>query len=206
VTHALLSSVKSAGDMPRWQGAALPHVLPTIIRKSSGAGPCPAEGILRRTNSKTQRRPSSAAGITLIEMMIVVTIIALVAGVSYPSITSGLDSLRLRSATNSIVSLLNTALDRADRRQQAVEILISPKEEAIIARSVDPGFNHRIELQDAIRITSVLPAAEVDPAETRRFLLYPGGTVPRIAIELTNSSGRKRLVSIDPVTGVPQAK
>jgi prepilin-type N-terminal cleavage/methylation domain-containing protein len=146
------------------------------------------------------------AGITLIEMMIVVTIIALVAGVSYPSITSGLDSLRLRSATNSIVSLLNTALDRADRRQQAVEILISPKEEAIIARSVDPGFNHRIELQDAIRITSVLPAAEVDPAETRRFLLYPGGTVPRIAIELTNSSGRKRLVSIDPVTGVPQAK
>jgi prepilin-type N-terminal cleavage/methylation domain-containing protein len=146
------------------------------------------------------------AGITLIEMMIVVTIIALVAGVSYPSITSGLDSLRLRSATNSIVSLLNTALDRADRRQQAVEILISPKEEAIIARSVDPGFNHRIDLQDAIRITSVLPAAEVDPAETRRFLLYPGGTVPRIAIELTNSSGRKRLVSIDPVTGVPQAK
>jgi type II secretory pathway pseudopilin PulG len=139
-------------------------------------------------------------------MMIVVTIIALVAGVSYPSITSGLDSLRLRSATNSIVSLLNTALDRADRRQQAVEILISPKEEAIITRTVDPGFNRRVELQDGIRITSVLPAAEVDPAETRRFLLYPGGTVPRIAIELTNSSGRKRLVSIDPVTGVPQAK
>jgi prepilin-type N-terminal cleavage/methylation domain-containing protein len=146
------------------------------------------------------------AGITLIEMMIVVTIIALIAGVSYPSITSGLDSLRLRSASNSIMSLLNTALDRADRRQQAVEILISPKENAITARSVDPGFNHRVDLQDGIHITSVLPAAEVDPAEMRRFLLYPGGTVPRIAIEIANSSGRKRLVSIDPVTGVPQAK
>ncbi len=139
-------------------------------------------------------------------MMIVVTIIALIAGMSYPSITSGLDSLRLRSTSNSIISLLNTALDRADRRQQAVEILISPKENGITARSVDPGFNHRVDLQDGIHITSVLPAAEVDPAETRRFLLYPGGTVPRIAIELTNSSGRKRLVSIDPVTGVPQAK
>jgi prepilin-type N-terminal cleavage/methylation domain-containing protein len=146
------------------------------------------------------------AGITLIEMMIVVTIIALIAGVSYPSITSGLDSLRLRSASNSIVTLLNTALDRADRRQQAVEILISPKENAITARSVDPGFNHHVDLQDGIHITSVLPAAEVDPAETRRFLLYPGGTVPRIAIEIANSSGRKRLVSIDPVTGVPQSK
>lgn len=146
------------------------------------------------------------SGITLIEMMIVVTIIALIAGVSYPSIASGLDALRLRSASNSILSLLNTALDRADRRQQAVEILISPKEEAIIARSVDPGFSRRVDLEDRIHITSILPAAEIDPGEPRRFMLYPGGAVPRIAIEIASGEGHKRLVSVDPITGVPQAK
>jgi type II secretory pathway pseudopilin PulG len=139
-------------------------------------------------------------------MMIVVTIIALIAGVSYPSITSGLDSLRLRSASNEILSLLNTALDRADRRQQAVEILISPKQDAILARSVDAGFSRRVDFEDSIHITSILPAAEVDPAEPRRFMLYPGGAVPRIAIEISSGNGHKRLVSIDPVTGVPQAK
>ena len=61
-------------------------------------------------------------------MLIVVTLIALVAGLSYPSVASGLDSLRLRSASDAIVAFLNTALDRADRRQQAVEIRISPRE------------------------------------------------------------------------------
>jgi type II secretory pathway pseudopilin PulG len=139
-------------------------------------------------------------------MLIVVTLIALVAGLSFPSVASGLESLRLRSASDSIVSLLNTALDRADRRQQAVEIMISPRENSIVARSADLGFTRRVDLQEPLHISAVLPAAEVDPAESRRFLIYPGGAVPRIGIEISNRSGRKRTVSVDPITGVPQAK
>jgi type II secretory pathway pseudopilin PulG len=139
-------------------------------------------------------------------MLIVMTIIALIVGLSFPSVASGLDSLRLRSASDSIVSLLNTALDRADRRQQAVEILISPRENAIIARSADLGFNRRVDLQEPVHISAIFPTAQVDPAESRRFLIYPGGAVPRIGIELANREGRKRMVSVDPITGVPQAQ
>src|ERR1700679_2938369 len=85
-------------------------------------------------------RAPRQAGVTLIEMLIVVTLIALVAGISFPSIASGVESLRLRSASDSMVAFLNTALDRADRRQQAVEIRISPKENLLTARSADNGF------------------------------------------------------------------
>jgi prepilin-type N-terminal cleavage/methylation domain-containing protein len=145
------------------------------------------------------------SGVTLIEMMIVVTIIALVAGLTYPSIAAGFDSLRLRSASNSIVSFLDTALDRADRRQQVVEIRVSPRESAIIARSADLGFVRRLDLPDGVRITAVTPAVEGEPNELRRFLVYPGGAVPRIGVELANPEGRRRWVSVDPVTGVPAA-
>jgi prepilin-type N-terminal cleavage/methylation domain-containing protein len=145
-------------------------------------------------------------GVTLLEMLIVVTLIALVARLTLPSVTSGLDSLRLRSATNSIVALLNTSLDRADRRQQAVEILISPRENAIIARSADNGFTRRVDLRSPIHIAAILPAVEADPNQPRRFLIYPGGTVPGISIELAIDPGHKRTVSIDPITGVPLAK
>jgi len=140
--------------------------------------------------------------------MIVVTLIALIAGLSYPSIASGLQSLRLRSASDSIVALLNTALDRADRRQQAVEIWISPAENAIAARSSDNGFNRRVDLQDQVRIAAILPApaGEAIPNQPRRFIIYPGGAVPRISIELATNDGRKRTVNIDPITGVPQAR
>jgi prepilin-type N-terminal cleavage/methylation domain-containing protein len=149
---------------------------------------------------------SRRAGVSLIEMMIVVTIIALLAGLTYPSLTSGLDSLRLRSTSNSIMALLNTALDRADRRQQAVEIVISPRENSLTARSADAAFTRRLDLADSIQITKIMPPAEVPPDEPRRFLLYPGGAVPGIGIEISNKSGRKRMVAVDPITGVPRSE
>jgi type II secretory pathway pseudopilin PulG len=139
-------------------------------------------------------------------MLIVMTIVALVAGLSYPSISSGLDSLRLRSASDSIVSFLNTALERAERRQQVVEIWISPRENAMTARSADLGFTRRLDVPNPIRIVSVSPALSEDLGEPRRFLLYPGGSVPRIGVEIANPSGRRRTVAIDPLTGVPQVQ
>lgn len=138
------------------------------------------------------------SGVTLIEMLIVVTIIALLAGITYPSIASGIESLHLRSASDSIVAFLNTAIDRADRRQQAVEIRISPRENGLSARSADAAFARDLYLPPDVRM--------VNPAESKRFLLYPGGTVPAIAIELVSAGGRHRTVRIDPVTGVPIAE
>ena len=137
------------------------------------------------------------------KMFIVMTIIALVAGVSYPSAAAGVESLRLRSVSDSIVSFLNTAVDRAGRRQQVIEIWISPHDNLLIARSPDLAFSRRLEIPDSFHITAVLPPAEVNPGEPRRFLLYPGGTAPRIGVEIANSAGRKRLVRMDPFTGLP---
>lgn len=144
-------------------------------------------------------------GVTLIELLIVTAIIGLIAGLSFPSTAAGMEALRLRSAGDSVVNLLNTAIDRAERRQQVIEIWISPQDNVVIARSPDLAFSRRLELPDNFRITDISPAAQVAPSEPRRFLLYPGGTVPRLGIELTASSGRKRLISVDPFTGTPRA-
>src|SRR4029078_8980720 len=83
---------------------------------------------------------NSQRGVTLLELLIVITLIAIVAGLSYPSLAAGLDSRRLRSASDSIAGFLTTAVDRADRRQQAVEIVISPRENVLLARTADQSF------------------------------------------------------------------
>ena len=158
-----------------------------------------SRGEAARVDKRAQR------GITLIEMLIVMTIIALVVGVSYPSAAGGVEALRLRSVSDSVVSFLNTAIDRASRRQQVIEVWISPQENVLIARSPDLAFSRRLEIPDSFRITTVLPPAEVNPREPRRFLMYPGGTAPRIGVEIANSAGRKWMVSIDPFTGLPRA-
>jgi hypothetical protein len=139
--------------------------------------------------------------------MIVVALIAIIAGISFPAVASGLVSLRLLSASDAIVTFLNTALDRAERRQQAVEVWISPQDNALTAISADAAFEKRLDVPDPIHIVAVLPPVPFQNANMqRRFLLYPGGAAPRIGIEITNAQGRRRLVSIDPVTGFPRSE
>src|SRR3979411_2322862 len=91
---------------------------------------------------------SRQRGVTLLELLIVMTLIALIAGISFPSVASGIDSLRLRSTGDQIVAFLNMSLDRADRRQQAVEIVVSPEENAFVARSSDLGFTRRLDVPE----------------------------------------------------------
>jgi type II secretion system protein H len=146
------------------------------------------------------------AGVTLLELLVVITLMAIVAGLSYPSAAAGVDSLRLRSAADRVVAFLNTAIERSGRRQQVVEIRIAPAENAIAARSADASFERTLEIPDFVRMTSIEPALVNDSGEQRRFLIYPGGTAPRISIELESKDGRKRRVTVDPLTGMPHAE
>jgi type II secretory pathway pseudopilin PulG len=137
-------------------------------------------------------------------MLIVMTLIALLAAVAYPSAASGLEAVQLRSTADNVVNFLNAAIDRAERRQQVVEVWIAPKDNVLIARSPDQGFARRLQLPEAFHITAVRPIAEVASDEPRRFLLYPGGTIPRMGVEISGTNGRKREVNVDPLTGMPR--
>lgn len=147
---------------------------------------------------------SSSRGVTLIEMLLVVAIVGLLTAISFPAVTSGIDSLRLASASDSVVSFFNAGLNRAERRQQLIEIVVSKSERSLIMRSSERGFLRRIELPEGIAIVSILPETRDERDGVRRFVLYPGGVVPRIGLELANRKGTRRIVRVDPITGVPQ--
>jgi len=152
--------------------------------------------------TKTSRR-----GVTLIELMVVVALISLIVGISFPTITSGIDSLRLNAATNGVVSFLNSGLDRAERRQQMVEITVSKSANAIEMRSSVKEFERKLALPDGVSITHILPEPEDgDPNAPRTFILYPGGTVPGFGIELINRRKVERIVRVDPITGIPHVE
>jgi prepilin-type N-terminal cleavage/methylation domain-containing protein len=136
------------------------------------------------------------AGVTLIEMLIVVAIVAVVAGVSFPSVASGLDNVRLRSAADSVTGFLNGAMSRVERKEQAIEIVVIPQERALMMYSSEPGFTRRLELPEGIKIAG---------EEARQFLLLPGGTPPAMGIDIYNQRGAHKIIRIDPVTGVPQS-
>lgn len=134
----------------------------------------------------------------------VVVIISLMVGVSYPSVTAGIDAVRLATAADGVASFLNQAVNRAERRQVAVEIAILRAENAIILVGAQIPWERRLDLPQGVVIQSILPELPQEDLGIRRFLVLPGGTVPRIGIILANSRGSRRAVHIDPITGVPR--
>jgi len=147
-------------------------------------------------------------GVTLIEMLVVMAIIGVIVGVSIPSVAAGIDSVRLTSATDATAAFLNSAVNRAERREQAVEVVISRKENLLTAYSIDPGPAREMHMPDGITIEAVLPAQQEEdtPDEERRLILMPGAAVPGIGIQLGNRHGAHRVVRLDPMTGFPRVE
>lgn len=141
-------------------------------------------------------------GVTLIEMLVVVSIVAVMVAIMFPSVTTGLDSIRLASAADNVAAFMNSAVNRAERRQVLLEFSVSVPENALYYRHV-PDFEKRYELPDGIRIDAVLPEVPYEEPGARRFQLYPGGAPPRIGVRIVSPHGARRIVSLDPVTGVP---
>src|SRR3981081_3542079 len=123
-------------------------------------------------------------GVTLVELLIVVAIAGAMVAVVLPTFSKGLQNMRLSQASDSVAAFLNGALNRAERRQQAMEITISPRENLIQMRSADASFWRKHELPDGIRVEG----------DARGFLLLPGATPPRIGVQLANRLGHQRIV------------
>ena len=134
----------------------------------------------------------------------VVAIIGMLAGISFPAVSAGVDSVRLRSATDSVASFLNAAVNRAERRQQAMEVVISPKDNSLSLYSNEPGFTKELKMPDGVTIEAVLPKEEEEGP--RRLILLPGATVPGIGVQMANRHGSRRIVRLDPMTGFPQVE
>ena len=154
-----------------------------------------------------RHEPARRRGVTLIEMVIVVSLLALLAGIMYPSVASGLDSLRLSSAAESIASFLNAGMNHAERRRVPVMVDVAKSENALYLRSTEAGWVRKLEMPDGVFVQDVQPVPPAAPEEEHnlvRYLLYPGGTPPRITVTVGNLRGGKRIVRVDPVTGVSE--
>jgi prepilin-type N-terminal cleavage/methylation domain-containing protein len=136
------------------------------------------------------------AGVTLIEMLIVVAIIGAVISIAYPAMTTGLAAIRLRSAAGSAASFLTSEMNSVERREQPEAIVIAPHENTLAAFTAQSGEKaaDKLEMPQGISI---------EGDEARRFVLYPGGAFPRIRLVLKSETGGRRSIEIDPITAVP---
>ncbi len=139
-------------------------------------------------------------------MLVVMAIIGLIAAVAAPSVTAGLDSVRMATASDSISAFLNAAVDHAERRQQAVALIISMKENKLSAYSNEAGFTRELAMPDGVAIEAVLPHSAEDADGVHRLILLPGSPAPGVGIQFANRHGKRRIVRLDPMTGFPHVE
>src|ERR1039457_6258328 len=109
-----------------------------------------AERDLKPTLSVGKTSNGGRRGITLLEMLVVMCIVGLIIGVTTPSISAGLDSVRLATATSSVAGFLNAAVTRVERRQQPIEVVFLPQENRIVIYSNEPGFTRDLTMPDGV--------------------------------------------------------
>src|ERR1700730_2835257 len=97
-------------------------------------------------------------------MLIVMMIISVIAGLSFPALTSGLASVRLSSASGSAASFLTAAMNRVERREQAAAIGIAPKDNQVAIYTAASG--------EKPERTLLMPqGVSIEGGEPRRVLL-----------------------------------
>ena len=136
-------------------------------------------------------------GVTLVELLIAVAIIAVIVSVSAPGLTTGLATVRLSSASGDAATFLIRTMNRIETREEAAAVLISPANNAIETFTAVSGEKPASELKMPQGIF-------IEGEEPKRIVMYPGGAIPRISLVLRNEKGARRSIEIDPITVVPK--
>jgi len=136
--------------------------------------------------------------------MVVVIVIALIVSISTPSVSAGIDSVRLATATSSVAAFLNSASNLAERREQPVELVISAKSLTFV--STDPKSKREFTPPEGITMEPISALPSEDAEGVSRWLFLPGGAVPSVGVRLSNRRGGHRTVRLDPMTGFPRVE
>ena len=130
-----------------------------------------------------------ASGISLIETLVVVALVALAAAFVGPSIGAGLENMTLRSTGRQIVSVLRRTQADARMRQETLAVRVEDGEAVLLSA----GSSRRTALDASIRIGDGAPVTYV--------LLGSGQIVGPERLELENRRGRRGAVELGPAPG-----
>lgn len=79
-----------------------------------------------RSAARHRGRLVTQAGLSLAELLVVLAIVAVVTGMSMPSLSRAIENTKLKTATQSLASLYQQARERAAQDDTSYEVLVSP--------------------------------------------------------------------------------
>ncbi len=149
-----------------------------------------------------KRKEAQSAGVTLLELLVVVALASILLAVVLPSVGTGLSGLELSGAARRVAAAARYARDEAVRRRSTLQLEVDSASGTIAVADLERAATNerRFELPASVRIAQVLPQEQGEIAGPRRFLFTPDGAAPQFQIVLANQR-RQVTVKNDALTG-----
>jgi prepilin-type N-terminal cleavage/methylation domain-containing protein len=136
----------------------------------------------------------NSRGLTLVELLVALALAGMIMAISFPTVSAGLEGVRLQSAGRRVAAFINAAGARTEREQLPVEVVIESKR--LRALAADGKWDQTVDLPEGVEIR-----AEELP---RRLVLLPGVPPPRTKLSLRSQRGKGLSVELNPLTGAPE--
>ena len=138
-------------------------------------------------------------GVTLIELVVVIAIIAIGAVLLAPNIGAWLPNYRLRSATQEVVSLLRTAQMKAISTNREYQVSFNPGAGSFILQYHNSGTDWPNEGETQTLPKGITISGIGFPGNKAQF--NPNSTSSTGSITLRNTKGTEKTISLTTSTG-----
>jgi len=143
----------------------------------------------------------SQNGFTLLELIVVILIIALVMGVSYPSLQRGSSILNLQTASRDILNTFRFARERAISEQVSMLLIINRNDRKLELANILGEPMRSYTLPSGVYIQKVTRAGNEVNDEVLAVRFAPNGNLENVAIRIASDGGRRMQIISDPLGG-----
>lgn len=151
--------------------------------------------------NRAHRPQRNAAGMTLLELVVVITILSLMAGLVAPRMAPWLDMWKLRNAANRVAQTFRYARTRALFEQHFYVVEILPQQSLVRVLQSNSAVVREFPLPDGIQIEADAEQGTRRTLEVITFIFPPSGEVEEKNLWLRNSQGRAVKIHLDFLLG-----
>jgi prepilin-type N-terminal cleavage/methylation domain-containing protein len=154
-----------------------------------------------RRNAVSGSSRGAHEGFTLLELIVVLLILALIMGVSYPSMERGSNILNLQTASRDVLNTFRFAREKAVSEQASMMLIIDRNERRLQLANILGEPMQAYTLPRGVHIQRMMRAGNEVQENTMTVRFAPNGGLENVGIRLATDSGSRMQIISDPLGG-----
>jgi general secretion pathway protein H len=147
------------------------------------------------------RAGNNQEGFTVLEIVLVVLLMALAVGISYPSLTRGNSLFQIRATGRNVLNMLRYAREKAITEQQTLIVSVDRDAQKVVFSDEFGGQPKSLMMPKSIKIARMALQGQELAQGILRIRFLPNGGSDSAEILLSSDRGTTVRIVTDPITG-----